>query len=298
MNSLFAEYPTVEPKPRPAIPAWATRRDPFRLEGPAQVAFSGGRTSGYMLRRILDAGQGPDLHVLFANTGREREATLEFVRDVGERWGVPIHWLEYRGGTAKREVQFSEVTFATAARHGEPFDLAIAQKDAIPNRRMRWCTSLLKVFPMQAWMRAQGYAHWTSAIGVRADEPSRVAKVLGRPVDPEEDPILPLYAAGIGEAEVLEFWRRQPFDLQLAPGDSNCDLCFLKGAGIRLALLRRDPECARWWLEQERKTGATWINPDSRRPSYAQLYQLAVLQTPVEFPADELDTHIDCVCGD
>lgn len=30
-------------------------RDPFLIEGPAVISFSGGRTSGYMLRRILDA---------------------------------------------------------------------------------------------------------------------------------------------------------------------------------------------------------------------------------------------------
>lgn len=31
-------------------------RDPFLIEGPAVISFSGGRTSGYMLRRVLDAG--------------------------------------------------------------------------------------------------------------------------------------------------------------------------------------------------------------------------------------------------
>lgn len=33
--------------------------DPFRLVPPAAVAFSGGRTSAYMLRRILDAHGDP-----------------------------------------------------------------------------------------------------------------------------------------------------------------------------------------------------------------------------------------------
>ena len=51
--------------------------DPFLIEGSAVISFSGGRTSGYMLRRILDVGLQPDVHVLFTNTGKERPETLE-----------------------------------------------------------------------------------------------------------------------------------------------------------------------------------------------------------------------------
>src|SRR5262249_19633664 len=56
--------------------------DPFRLAEPFVVSFSGGRTSGYMLRRILDAfaGRMPDGgKVIFCNTGKERPETLDFV---------------------------------------------------------------------------------------------------------------------------------------------------------------------------------------------------------------------------
>src|SRR5690242_17474485 len=40
---------------------------PFQIEGPAVISFSGGRTSAYMLRRILDEGVRPDVFVLFAD---------------------------------------------------------------------------------------------------------------------------------------------------------------------------------------------------------------------------------------
>lgn len=56
--------------------------DPFRIEGPAVVNVSGGRTSAYMLRRVLDACGGrlpADVFAVFCNTGDEREETLRFV---------------------------------------------------------------------------------------------------------------------------------------------------------------------------------------------------------------------------
>ena len=62
--------------------------DHFRLELPAVVSLSGGRTAGYLLRHILDAhgGQPPGLKVGFQNTGLEAEETLAFVQECSERW--------------------------------------------------------------------------------------------------------------------------------------------------------------------------------------------------------------------
>lgn len=56
-------------------------------DGNVQVAFSGGRTSAYLLRQVLDANGGlPDRAVVtFQNTGREMPQTLDFVQEVGER---------------------------------------------------------------------------------------------------------------------------------------------------------------------------------------------------------------------
>ena len=52
--------------------------DPWRVPRPAVISFSGGRTSGYMLKHILDAHSGRfpyDVAVIFANTGLERPET-------------------------------------------------------------------------------------------------------------------------------------------------------------------------------------------------------------------------------
>jgi len=57
--------------------------DPFKIEEPTVISFSGGRTSAYMLWRVLQSNNGlPDEAIVcFANTGKEEEATLQFVHD-------------------------------------------------------------------------------------------------------------------------------------------------------------------------------------------------------------------------
>ena len=60
---------------------------------------SGGLSSAYMLWLHLqeNGGQLADgTVVLFANTGKEREETLQFVDDLTTYWGVPITWLQER----------------------------------------------------------------------------------------------------------------------------------------------------------------------------------------------------------
>ena len=71
-------------------------QDPFKISGPTCISFSGGRTSAFMLHRVLEANSGlpEEAIVCFANTGKEDEATLEFVRDCSVNWQVPIVWLE------------------------------------------------------------------------------------------------------------------------------------------------------------------------------------------------------------
>ena len=95
--------------------------DPFKINSPTCISFSGGRTSAYMLWRVLQSNSGklPDEAVVcFANTGKEDEATLQFVRDCSVNWDVPIVWVEYRADAPG----FAVVDFACASRNGEPFE--------------------------------------------------------------------------------------------------------------------------------------------------------------------------------
>jgi hypothetical protein len=116
-------------------------RDPFKIdpEQPTGVSFSGGRTSAYLLWRILEANGGlpQNVKVCFANTCKEAEASLRFVRECGLRWQVPITWLEYRDDSQG----FAVVDFASASRLGEPFEALIRKRRYLPNPVARLCTA-------------------------------------------------------------------------------------------------------------------------------------------------------------
>ena len=75
-----------------------TIRNPYRVPRPAVISFSGGRTSSYLLKHIVDAYGGrlpSDIAVVFANTAMERPETLEFVDRCSREWGIEIVWVEY-----------------------------------------------------------------------------------------------------------------------------------------------------------------------------------------------------------
>lgn len=280
-------------------------RDPYKITEPTCLSFSGGRTSAYMLWRVLQSNGGlpDDAVVCFANTGKEEEATLRFVRDCGANWNVPITWLEFRDN----DTGFVVVDFETASRDGEPFEALIRKRNYLPNPVARFCTVELKILTIERHLKSIGWGEWVSLIGVRADEPRRVAKMRADPKGGRASATraLPLADDGIDAARVGTFWREQPFDLGLPNMNGttvhgNCDLCFLKGSGQVMSLIAEKPIRATWWARMERSiTNAKIQNGDrfrSDRPSYAQMQQNAADQ--VDAIGYELEEGIPCFCGD
>ena len=282
--------------------------DPYQIDGPALISFSGGRSSAYMLWHIVQAHGGTlpdDIKVCFANTGKEMPQTLDFVRDCGERWDVEVVWLEFQPGVAQQ--RWRRVDYATASRAGEPFEAMIDQKKLLPGPTARFCTIDLKVRPMKLYaQQALGWKYWTNVIGMRADEQRRVAKARERGAHGPEpwDNDMPLAEAGVTKQDVNAFWRGQNFDLALPSINNktphgNCDLCFLKSAATLSAIMRDMPERATWWIAQEERMKAIAYGNGRRfrndRPAYAQMFEAVQNQEPFDFGnIDELN---DCLCG-
>lgn len=284
-------------------------RDPFKIDGPTCISFSGGRTSAYMLWLALQANGGLplDTRVVFANTGKEDELTLQFVSECAIRWSVPINWVEYRGD----DQSFALVEFSTASRHGEPFEAVIRKRNFLPNPVARFCTVEMKILPAAAFMRSCGFDEWDNMVGFRADEPRRVAKLRANPSGGTKgvERFAPLADAGISVGDVAAFWAGQPFDLGLPTVNGkamhgNCDLCFLKPPAQRLSLIREKPERAIWWASMEasiKSSGASRIVGDGARftkdgPSYADMLRNVADQSQM-FDEDQ-EAIDDCFCGD
>lgn len=292
--------------------------NPYKIDGPALISFSGGRTSGFMLWHILDAHNGElpeDVYVTFANTGKEREETLRFVFECQSRWGAKIRWLEWRdrpkgkeGRSTPLTDRFAEVGYNSASRNGEPFKALCDRKGYLPNIVTRFCTQELKIQVMKWFMQSEGHKRWTNIIGLRGDEMRRVFRAL-EANDKGGQPwvnYMPMAKRGAapnggmaGERDVMDFWAKQPFDLELRQHEGNCDLCFLKGRGKLLSIIREHPDLANWWAEAEAEAEARASKPDGARFNKEFTYKSLmndVRSSPL-LPIWEDNAEFDAECG-
>ncbi len=251
---------------------------------PKIINFSGGRSSAMMLY-VIKESLGPRDRVIFANTGKEMEQTLNFVHQCQKSWDVPIVWLEFTGRNGYKVVNYS-----SASRNGEPFEALITMKNYLPNPIARFCTEELKVKTMERYLKDEGITEFEPYLGIRFDEPRRFVRM-------RETHTMPLVDSEITRHDVHAFWQHHPFDLAL-PNDEgvnnmgNCDLCMLKGHGIKQSIINMNPASAQWWADQERRIGGTFR---SDQPNYKEM-QLIAKDYP-SLPLD-MDAGFSCFCGD
>lgn len=279
----------------------------YFFKEPTIISFSGGRSSAYMLYRVLEAHGGlPDhIKVYFANTGKEMEQTLQFVHDCEVNWNCPITWVELGGDECaikrvgdKYTYGTKVVNFETASRNGEPFARLIEMRSYLPNPVARFCTAELKIRRIKDHCKEIGFGEAQHAIGIRFDEPRRWTKMLNTKEEGHER-VLPMVHAQVTKEMVGGFWKSQPFDLNLPNNNGttdwgNCDLCMLKGRNKRLSIIKQQPERADWWIEQEQKIDATFRKDEPE--GYAGLKQIALENIELFESVEEVT--LGCYCGD
>lgn len=261
------------------------------------IQNSGGRSSAFMTEHLLRQQLYRDNSlILFQNTGRENDKTLDFLHNCEIRWqqlyGHSITWLEYNPECPKN---FQVVSFETAHRISDehkksPFEKLLERRKGLPNRVQRTCTRDLKIRVAANYIKSLGFKRWISLIGIRADEPERYRN---KPVPRERYTIeYPMVSWGTNHEYVLQFWKMMPFDLGLDGSQGNCDLCFLKGLGKIKRLIRSDPAAAKWWIEMEQIKGTTFRNG----LSYEDI--LAGINASPEFEfRDDYECDTSCFCN-
>jgi len=116
------------------------------------VATSGGKDSAAMALWLrFESGLPNPMHFVFNDTGHERELTYQFLDVLADNLGHTIERSE------------AKYDFLSLAKH----------KGRFPSAMARFCTTELKVLPMQRWMGAQDLQDPVLCQGVRAGESKR-----------------------------------------------------------------------------------------------------------------------------
>jgi len=193
-----------------------------------------------------------DLKFIFMNTGCEHEKTLEFLNECDTRWGLNLIWVEAVVNHAGRGYGFGTrhrtVNFETAARVGEPFEDSI-KKYGIPNAGAPNCSMHLKEEPLKSYMRENHMGDWVNAVGIRSDEVDRI-----NPNHKQHGLVYPLIDMHpTTENDIMHWWSRQDFDLQLKQFQGNCSWCWKKSFRKLTAIAQTEPELFEFPARMEAK---------------------------------------------
>jgi hypothetical protein len=212
-------------------------------------SFSGGRTSAYMAKWLIDNKSNEfDLKFVFANTGLEHEKTLDFINRCDNEWRLNLDWIE---AVTHKELgkgqTYKVVDFNAASRSGEPYKL-LASIEGIPCPTRPICTDRLKSAILIKY-RNQFGKKARSAIGIRIDEIDRM-----NPNFDKQRIIYPLISMRpTTKSEILDWWRQQPFDLEIEEHLGNCVTCWKKSDRKLLTIAKNHPESFEVYREIEKK---------------------------------------------
>jgi hypothetical protein len=208
------------------------------------ITVSGGRTSAFMAIYLKELYNKENLLFLYANTGKERPETIEFLNRLDTHFNLGIVWLEAKVNPTKgKGTTYKIVDYDTCSKNGEPFTDVI-DKYGLPSKLFRHCTRELKEQPIHKYAKEIFGKDYLTAMGIRADEKHRLAQ--------KKNYIYPLAEMNVDKKFINDWWKRQPFNLQLHEHEGNCDFCFLKSKRKRVQLLSEGLNVD-WWNDIEKK---------------------------------------------
>ena len=212
---------------------------------------------------------------------REVDLTLSNLRRLEQMLGKEIEWVSAL--FTFDEVIAGTVNPAEAKTHGAR---ATPNSPMLPNSRMRFCTTTMKVLPVTWHVLLNSQYDYRERpvlmnIGYRWDEARRVedwkcqrvklplrcdieGRFRGKHRHTEVDYRIvefPMYNNRVDQLDVARFWADQGWTW---PRVSNCDGCFFHQAHEQLLQAQRYPERMAWWEKQEEKIGATFGNAPRR----------------------------------
>lgn len=241
-------------------------------------SISGGKTSAYM------AVHYPARHNVFAVV-LTRDPNCR-IQDKGLLAAIQAKCPEFEGSreldqTLRNVLELEQlIGKAITWVWGKTFDEVIQDRSYLPNKRMRFCTEEMKLYPIYQWyLSAIGIQDACEMrIGFRADETKRVYKLLGGKYSkgsgwswdglgqceklPKSKRRIqwrfsqcPLWLEGVTGSHVIDFWQSKGWDF---PQVSNCDFCFFHRQPEMQQQSQAHPVRSKWWRERERERTHFW----------------------------------------
>lgn len=235
------------------------------------ISFSGGRTSAYMTWWLLnefDDINKYNVKVVFANTGKEVEGTLEFIQRFSKEFSIQIVWVEathrnkygYPHSNKGCKVEHKIVNFENCSRNGEPFEEMISTM-GIPSSNAPFCSEHLKRLAIESYLKSICWKGYYKAIGIRADEIDRMV-----PDFKDKKIIYPLIRNNpVNKKMVIDWWKKQSFDLSIDQDLGNCDCCWKKDMKRLVRISKNHEDKFLWWGEMTDKYGNINTRPGSKK---------------------------------
>lgn len=204
------------------------------------VSLSGGRTSAYLAHLMKE--QDPETKFIFMDTGAEHPKTYEFIRNIVKHWKIRLTCLRVIPNPEMNKPSTYEIlTIDQIGPDLEPWKRML-KKYGHPYVGGAFCTDRMKTVPFIKYCDEHfGRGNYTTWLGMRIDEPKRTSPKTGI-----------RYLAEISDFEkqdVIEWWRDQPFDLEIQEHLGNCVFCIKKSLQ-KVALATKDePEMAAQFIQ-------------------------------------------------
>lgn len=194
------------------------------------ASFSGGRSSAYMVYQLMQSH--PDTDFIFLDTGAEHPKTYEFIKNIVKHWRIKLTCLrvvvnpELGSGNSYKIISLDELK-----QDLQPFR-DVCHKYGTPYVQGAFCTRSMKLEPFARYCNEKyGKNNYQTWLGIRADEPKRLKPKAGYK-----------YLAEISDfdkRDIINWWKSQPFDLEIPEHLGNCVFCVKKGIN-KIALAARD----------------------------------------------------------
>ena len=211
------------------------------------LGLSGGKDSAALA--VLMHKRVPEMEYFFCDTHKELPETYEYLNRLEARLGIKITRLNPERG----------------------FDYWLDIKNGfLPSPNIRWCTELLKIQPIEAWI---GEDEAISYVGIRADE-NRAGYIS---TQPNIRPVYPFKEEGLVKADIFRILEESGIGVPSYykwRSRSGCFFCFFqrKYEWVRLA----DEHPHLFWkaveYEEQHRDGRrfTWSQGESLRELLAR----------------------------